>query len=140
MTRWHREGLEEGKYWTDYFGVKVFDIDGHGFDDGIYPKFEERVLKDDQHERIVVDSNGITRRNIKSNTSLPEWIDFPIKDRKSFEALLPRFEGHFEQPCPRTTPSAIARFNSPDFDAMLLPPVGCYWATSAHCAAWPGRP
>ena len=32
MARWQREGLEEGKSWADYFGVKCFDIDGHGFD------------------------------------------------------------------------------------------------------------
>ncbi len=127
VERWHREGLEEGKYWTDYFGVKVFDIDGHGFDDGMYPKFEERVLKDDEHERIFVDSNGITRRDIKSNMSLPEWIDFPIKDRASFEAILPRFEGRFEDRMPRDYAQRIARFNRPDFDALLLPPVGCYW-------------
>jgi uroporphyrinogen decarboxylase len=129
VARWHSEGLEDGQYWTDYFGVKCFDIDWHGFNEGMFPRFERKVLEETAEYTIFINESGTTAKDLKTGMSMPEWLEFPVKNRADFEAILPRFIGRMQERVAEDFSHRVARFNSPDFDALLLPPIGAYWGT-----------
>ena len=129
VERWNREGLAPGRSWTEALGVETFNIDHHGYRDGIYPLFESRVIEETDEFRVVCDEYGCTTRNFKHSTSMPEWLEFPVTDRASFERLIAE---HMDpRPAvrlPADWAARVCRFNHPDFDGLLLPPAGSFCA------------
>jgi len=62
---------------------------------GPFPRFEERVLKEDAEFVVFTDSRGITMRNRRDGLSMPEFIRHPIQtpadwERYKAERLQPR--------------------------------------------------
>ena len=104
LARWKREGLpEEVQDVHGYLGVKdmalnVINVTGIS---GIYPPFEQKVIREDEETVTSIDSYGRTVLNFKHHTSFPEWINFPVKagaDLRTprggllgFDLLLPGF-------------------------------------------------
>jgi hypothetical protein len=79
---------------------------------------------------VFTDESGRTVKDLKTGMSMPEWVAHPVKDRESFRRVLDeRFQPCLEQRMPPDYADRVARFNRPDFDALLLPPVGGYWWT-----------
>jgi len=129
VERWNAEGLPKGMSWSEHLGLKLFDIDGHGFNHELYPMFEEKILSQDDYSKTCQDSYGRRVRWLKNSTSLPQVLENPVKDRRSFEVILERFELHLEERLPSDWAERVKRFNSPDFDALLLPPAGSFFWT-----------
>jgi uroporphyrinogen decarboxylase len=130
LRRWRREGLPADKTWDEVLGVDVLDFAGHGFNHAAWPPFEKKVLEETDEHVIYVDGFGRTVRDLKASMSMPEWLDLPIKDRASFEAMLERFDpSQPQRRLPEDWPQRVRRFNAPDFDALLLPPAGNYFFT-----------
>ncbi len=129
LRRWHREGLPEDRTWEDCLGVRPLRFAGHGFNDRVWPPFERTVLEQTGEYTVYIDDYGRKVRDLADATTMPEWLEFPLKGPESLEALLERFEGHFEQRLPGDWARRAARFNAPDFDALLLPPAGNYFFT-----------
>ena len=134
VARWHREGLPEGQAWTDCFGVRPLGIDSHGFTESLFPPFQRRTLETTSEYEIFVDDHGRTVKNLLGSTSMPEWLDYPVKDRKSFDAILERFQYNPEARMPADWDERVRRFNAPDFDALLLPPAGNYFSSLSNLA------
>lgn len=81
IERWRREGMPEDVSFVDYFGLdRIAHI---GVDNS--PRYEEKVLEDTEDYRIVTTAWGATLRGWKHITSTPEFLDFRIKDRISWE-------------------------------------------------------
>lgn len=95
VVRWHHEGLAEGVHPTTHFGQEgAYRIPVHsGFVDmPYYPVFEHEVLRDDGEFVIYRDPSGIVKRERKSGAdrSMPQFLEFPVKDRRGWETLLCR--------------------------------------------------
>ena len=94
LRRWQGEGLDPSL--RDYREI----VSSFGFDPnddvGIYfgmcPAFEPKVLEEDDEYVIYVNHEGIKMRELKANRELtmPEFLEFPVKDREDFKNLLPR--------------------------------------------------
>ncbi len=83
LERWRGEGLPEGKAPLDVLGVN--DIARIGGDDTL--RFEEVVFEEDAESKVYLDVNGVTRRDLKIGSGwTPQWLDYTIKDRRSWEA------------------------------------------------------
>lgn len=77
------------------------------FDDGIiafpinpwiYPKTEVIVLEEDNNKKKIIDEEGITKIIKKDGSSMPHWIDWPVKDLKSWEQFKEeRFQISYEK-------------------------------------------
>jgi len=59
------------------------------------PAFEEKILEQTDTHILMVDATGCTKRIEKKEhcSSMPHFIDFPIKDRADFEAVKERLNG-----------------------------------------------
>lgn len=84
VVRWHQEGLPAGCTPTDYFGYafRAFDFD-------ISFQLPEVVLQETDAYTIVRNSLGAVVKNWKHATSTPGYLDFAIKDRRSWEEYKP---------------------------------------------------
>ena len=85
LERWHSEGLE-GYDWKAPFG---FDA---GFETlpvnlGYLPAFTREILSDDGKYQTVRDTNGVTFIQIKNHSTIPKFIDYPVKTRADWERL-----------------------------------------------------
>jgi uroporphyrinogen decarboxylase len=77
------------------------------FDDGIltfpinhwiFPKFDARVLEEDENIKKVIDEDGVTKIVKKDSSSMPYWLDWPVKDEKSWEEFKEeRFQINYEE-------------------------------------------
>jgi len=62
---------------------------------GINPPFETVVLEEDDRTQVVRDGSGIVAKRWKSGrgeSSIPQFIAFPVKDREDWEALKERYD------------------------------------------------
>ena len=88
IERWHREGLPEGADYCDFF-----DLDktaGMNCDNS--PRYEAKVLEDNDETQVVTTSWGATLRNYKHHGSVPQFLDFKIKDFESWLDAKKRME------------------------------------------------
>jgi len=75
VARWHREGMPEGMSFVDYFDLDK--VAGFGGDNG--PRWEGKRLEETDKYVVDLTSWGVTLKNLKT-TSVPEYLDFRIKD------------------------------------------------------------
>ena len=74
VRRWHREGMPAGMAWEDYFGADkmgVFQVD-------ITPRYEEKILEDNERYYIATSSWGVTMKHFKEEDSTPEFLDYRV--------------------------------------------------------------
>lgn len=93
IARWHREGLPcdigEGEIYN-YLGLQAQSLRLRGLYGlmGPHPQFEQRTISKDEDVHIFTDDYGRTVRDFRKQTTLPEWLDFPVKDRATFQRFL----------------------------------------------------
>ncbi len=89
-SRWLAEGMPESgplqfaecDHWLDC-----------GLDFGLCPAFdEEELARDDRTVTIRTDQGAVIRVMHQRELSMPEFLEYPVKTRKDFEALLPRLD------------------------------------------------
>lgn len=85
IERWHREGLPEGVSPREYFG---YERVGQGAD--LSFQIPPETLEETETYKIVTDAWGATTRVFKGRESVPELLEFPIKDRRTWEEYKPR--------------------------------------------------
>jgi uroporphyrinogen decarboxylase len=80
MERWHREGLPGDGDWTDYFGVDKVA----GFSADNSPRYPVRMLEETNEYRIHTTAWGATLKDWKHASSVPQFLDFTIRDPDSW--------------------------------------------------------
>ncbi len=58
---------------------------------GPCPRIERTVLAEDNASVTFVDEWGIVRRDLKGRVSMSQFVEFPVKDRRSWEAFKERY-------------------------------------------------
>jgi len=84
--RWQREGMPF-KDWGElsrHFGCEAPPA-AIPVNCGPCPRIERQVLEETDEHVISTDSWGIKRRDIKSNVSMCEFLEFPVKGREDWE-------------------------------------------------------
>ncbi len=81
LRRWHNEGMPDGVAYEDYFDLdKIAHI---GVD--ITPRYEQKVLEENERWQIVTTNWGVTMKNFKEEDSTPEFLDFKVNTPKAWE-------------------------------------------------------
>jgi uroporphyrinogen decarboxylase len=129
LRRWRREGLPEGVDAHALLGVQPLRVANVGPAAGIFPPFEERVISEDAEVTLSLDAYGRTVKNFKDHTSMPEWIDFPVKTGDDLRRMMDRhfdtsnLEARFPPDWERKTREGAARHD------IVLIDGGCYYNT-----------
>jgi len=53
----------------------------------IYPKFEKKIIKENESKTELWDSDGIRKIIFKDGSSMPFWLEFPVKNERDWEVL-----------------------------------------------------
>ena len=105
--RWVKEGMPEGTDTgfmhggSDYFGLEGYETI-HINATGPRPAVEEKTIEETDEHLLFTDGMGRTRRALKRGTvggtrmSMDTYIDFPVKDRKTFAEFRKRYESSSE--------------------------------------------
>jgi uroporphyrinogen decarboxylase len=81
IERWQREGMPADVHYTDFFDL---DRTGHiGVDNS--PRYPERLIEETDAYTVRTSNWGVTQRTWKHAASTPEFIDFTVVDRASWE-------------------------------------------------------
>jgi uroporphyrinogen decarboxylase len=81
VERWTREGMPAGADFIDYFGLDRFT---HiGVDNS--PRYPIRTIAETDEHKIYTSSWGVTMKQWKHTASTPEFLDFTVVDRPSWE-------------------------------------------------------
>jgi uroporphyrinogen decarboxylase len=86
VERWHSEGLPQGVSFVDYFGLD--HVAGISVDNS--PRYEiKRLLETDEYQ-VQTNAWGATLKTWKHAASTPQFLDFTIVDRDSWQAAKKR--------------------------------------------------
>lgn len=111
--RWENEGLtnfavnlagEHSDATLDLFDYLGCDrLDEIGIYYGFCPGFEYKVIEENDEYIIYRNHEGITmqEKKVGRETSMPHWIDFPIKTREDYQAVKFRLQLNFEERFPK---------------------------------------
>ena len=86
VERWHREGMPEGTNFVDYFDLD--HVARIGTDTS--PRFEAKTVEETDDYIIHTTPWGAKLKNWKHEASTPEFLDFTIVDRESWETAKQR--------------------------------------------------
>lgn len=86
VARWKKEGMPDVDY-AEYFGLdKTADI---SVDNS--PRFEARVIEENDEYRIFTTDWGATLREFKHRTATPEALDFKVNTSEAWNRIKNRF-------------------------------------------------
>jgi uroporphyrinogen decarboxylase len=95
ITRWHEEGLP---LWVtdDSKADKFFGFETRAGVPAHIPflGFKPEVLEEDERVEVFKDSSGVIQKRWKSgvSNSIPSYVEFPVKDRDTWESYRNRFD------------------------------------------------
>ncbi len=99
IERWHNEGLPADVDVGEFFGFDRYETIPVCTE--LFPPFKVQVLEETADRRIFIDASGVKKEEIKSHTSMPQFLEFPVKDRESWEKLKERLNPHSPARYPR---------------------------------------
>lgn len=109
IKRWREEGLPREFYREESLGFEkseggaeqervkeFFGLDNWesiGIYSGMIPPFDEQIIEENDRCRIIIDKDGIKKEEFKEapETSMPRWLEHPVKTREDFEKLTRRY-------------------------------------------------
>jgi uroporphyrinogen decarboxylase len=129
LERWYAEGLPRDVNYNEYLGcaIKPLAINNISGNTNIYPLYEEREISREGNLRIFQDFWGRTVRDFTDHTSMPEWLDFPVKTPADLQRYL---DEHFDVSNldDRYGPDWEERVRAAaDGEGLVLIDGGCYY-------------
>ena len=83
---------------------------------GLKPAFRPRILEENEAHRIILDGNGVKCLVHKDGTSsIPRYLEFPIRDRSSWEKFRRRLDPGIPGRYPRIWESLRHKWESRDY-------------------------
>jgi len=129
LERWYGEGLPRDVDLNTYLGVTPIRTVNIGPIAGVFPPFEQRTVHEDDTFRVAIDGYGRTVRNFKNHTSMPEWIDFPVKTGDDLRRVMDEhfqvddLDARYPADWEDKVRQAVAS------DALIVVDGGCYYWT-----------
>jgi len=123
IHRWYGEGLPPGMSVQDYFGFDRFEF--ISLDSGPIPAFVPKIIHEDERYIIQRDFDGVTKKSLKGKTSMPVFIDFPVKTREDWEKRKERLDPHDPRRYPKTWGEELIEYYN-----ELEWPVGIFLGSS----------
>jgi uroporphyrinogen decarboxylase len=99
-----------------FFGLESFVAK---FSCDYSPLFKEKVLEENAEYRVFTDRYGITKKERKTGSSPPLDIEFPISNRRDFEAYKERYGRDFSVRLPKDWKNLSAALRNRDYPMRL---------------------
>jgi uroporphyrinogen decarboxylase len=117
LPTWHKEGLpsdidDEAKAYA-HFGIETTDyLTANGW---ICPAFEYQVLEENDDQKIIIDGDGVRCLvKKKGGSSIPHFLEFPIKTRADWLEVKKRFDPDHPDRVPANLEVEVERVRASD--------------------------
>ncbi|MBM3498646.1 MAG: hypothetical protein FJX74_08225 [Armatimonadetes bacterium] len=112
LERWRREGLPEGVQPWEHFGLTWYEHAPVNM--GLWPHFETELLRDEGETFVQRQWDGVIVRRRKDELSMPQWLEFPVKTRRDWDAVVERLDPHSPERYPADWPQRIEAWRTRD--------------------------
>lgn len=117
-VRWEKEGMTGN--WDDNLGQDPGIVLLSEVNLGFCPAFEEKVIEEKGDNLILVDNMGVTKEVRKTGSSIPKYLDYPVKCRDDWEKLkLERLDPDDPRRFPEDWRKTALRYNKEDKAVQL---------------------
>lgn len=117
VANWRTQGLE-GEDWASRFGfdpgIAIVNVNL-----GYLPAFEWKMLEDKGDTYICTDSMGITLEAKKNSSTIPKYLDYPVKTREDWEELKSRLDPDSPRRFPPEWDTLVRSYNEGDCAVQL---------------------
>ncbi len=125
-ARWHAQGLPES-ITTEREADRYFGYDERmtfGIRTDVIPSFPYEELENDGTHITYIDANGVTAvKNASGESTIPHFIDFPIKDRATWEEYKHRLDP--DNPARQHTEEELAAFEKRARESTVPVGISC---------------
>lgn len=134
LHRWYNEGLPRGADPNVFLGspapLAINNVSGQT---GLFPRVTERTIREDEQFRVYTNSYGVTVRDYKDQTTMPEWVEFPVRGRDDLKRVL---KEHFDPDRmeERFSVEWQEKISHSDGERLVLIDGGCYYGTLRNLA------
>lgn len=111
IDRWKAEGMEEGMSWNEGFGFDA-GIRMVGVNLGYYPAFEYKLIEERDTTKIIQDQLGVIQEVRKEGSSIPRYIEYPVKNREDWEKLKEKLNPEDPGRFPQNWEQLVKEYNS----------------------------
>jgi uroporphyrinogen decarboxylase len=87
---WKTQGMKNDNDWFDLFGFDTYS-DYAGVNFTLCPAFQRELVADEGRLIVFRDEQGVLQRGPKDGTSMSEWLEYPVKDRATWDKHKWRF-------------------------------------------------
>lgn len=122
LAIWHRQGLPRAINTNgladQYFGFARRE--NAGINVSLYPTFRPRILGWEGDEKLILDRSGarcLVRKDGKS--TIPQFLEYPIKDRPSWERFKERLDPHTRGRYPSDWEARKAEWKNRDYPLII---------------------
>lgn len=113
MDVWKGQGMpQEVTDIEDFFRIE--DRLSVGLNLGLCPAFEPEVIEEDERSRVIRDAGGIVQRESKVGSSIPQFLEFPVKSRRDWEEIKERFDPKSPERYPADWDDRVKFLNAQD--------------------------
>ncbi len=89
---WYEQGLPRDVHISKYFGMdRPWEFDKVTVNIGMVPRFDPEILEETEDNQIIIDTDGVKCIRRKKGSSIPKYIEFPVKNRDDFERMKERY-------------------------------------------------
>lgn len=94
LDRWQKEGLPPGVHVQEYLGFERAEMIPMNM--SVIPRFEVETLEEDATHKVIRDGEGAKKKVMKEHraTSMDQWLEYPVRDRKTWEDYKKRLDPH----------------------------------------------
>jgi len=92
LERWYGEGMPRDVHQEVFFGFDRHEV--LPIRTGMVPPFRPVPVSEDVTSRTMIDDRGVRVRELKerTETSMPQFLDFPVRERKDFLEMKRRYD------------------------------------------------
>jgi len=152
IKRWYKEGLPQidgippdipsgvsvGKFWQEGAKAKCKDLERvvqfdkqailFPVEDWVFPEFKIEVIKEFKNgSKIMIDEMGIKKRIGKENDSIPDYLNWPVKNGDDWERFkLERLNPETAERYPKNLNSLVETYKNRDYPLMMGGEIGFF--------------
>jgi uroporphyrinogen decarboxylase len=89
--RWKAEGMKNDDDWYNLFSFDPLHV-STDINFCICPPFKREILGDEGDKIVFRDEHGVIKRDSRGHTTMPQFLEYPVKDRKTWEEHKWRFD------------------------------------------------
>ena len=133
LVRWRKEGMPTDDHLNNIFGFEYRESIPLNL--GLLPVFEGETVEETKDYRIRLGSDGVKRKEFIPRTdaetvtppSMSQWLEFPIKDKKSWEKFKERLNPHSPARYPLNWENLKGMWRDRDYPLFLTGPSFYGW-------------